>query len=115
MDRLHTALHGYLRVVCGDANIKVDGDASLTDLFKQLRERHPAFRDLGPRSGDILRVLRALGSILDTLNPLRNKASLAHPNPVLLPGPEAMLAINAALSILHYVDEKVHRNATGSS
>jgi hypothetical protein len=45
---------------------------------------------------------------VDALNPLRNKASVAHANPVLLPEPEAMLVINAARSILHYVDEKVH-------
>lgn len=114
VDRLHTALHGYLREVCGGAGIKAADDAPLTDLFKQIREGHPAFRDLGPRSDDILRVLRALATILDTLNPLRNKASVAHPNPALLPEPEAMLAINAARSILHYMDEKVHRHATGS-
>lgn len=114
VDRLHTALHGYLREVCGGAGLKAVEDAPLTDLFKQIREKHPAFRDLGPRSDDILRVLRALATILDTLNPLRNKASVAHPNPTLLAEPEAMLAINAARSILHYIDERVHRHATGS-
>lgn len=111
VDRLHTALHGYLRAVCADAGLKTSEDASLTDLFKQVRERHPAFLDLGPRSDDILRALKALGTILDSLNPLRNKASVAHPNPALLPEPEAMLVINAARSILHYVDEKIHRHA----
>ena len=75
----------HLREVCDGASMKPADDASLTDLFKQFREGHPAFRDLGPRSDDIVRVLRALASILDTLNPLRNKASVAHPNPVLLP------------------------------
>jgi hypothetical protein len=114
VDRIHTALHGYLREVCGGACLKFHEEASLTDLFKQIREGHPAFRDLGPRTDDILRVLRALATILDSLNPLRNKASVAHANPALLPEPEAMLVINAARSILHYVDEKVHRysNAT---
>lgn len=111
VDRLHTALHGYLREVCGDAGLNISEEASLTDLFKQVREGHPAFLDMGPRSEDILRVLRALATILDSLNPLRNKASVAHPNPALLPEPEAMLVINAARSILHYVDEKVHRYA----
>lgn len=113
VDRLHTALHGYLREVCRDGGVNTSEDASLTDLFKQVREDHPAFRDLGPRSDDILRVLRALATILDSLNPLRNKASVAHPNPALLPEPEAMLVINAARSILHYVDEKVHHHGNG--
>jgi len=112
VDRIHTALHGYLREVCKGARIKTTEDASLTDLFKRIRETHPAFREVGPRSDDILRVLRAIATILDSLNPLRNRASVAHPNPALLPEPEAMLVINAARSILHYVDEKVHRHMT---
>jgi hypothetical protein len=112
VDRIHTALQGYLREVCGSAGLMTAEDAALTELFKQVRESHPAFRDLGPRSEEILRVLRALATILDSFNPLRNKASVAHPNPALLPEPEAMLVINAARSILHYVDEKVYRHGT---
>jgi hypothetical protein len=108
VDRVHTALHGYLREVCGSARLTTTEDAALTELFKQIRAAHPAFCDLGPRRDDILRVLQALATILDSLNPLRNKASVAHPNVALLPQPEAMLVINAARTILHYVDEKVY-------
>jgi hypothetical protein len=110
VDRIHTALHGYLRALCQGAVFHVTEDASLPELFKQIRERHPAFKDLGPRAEDILRVLRALGAILDTLSPLRNKASVAHPNPTLLSEPEAMLVVNSVRTILHYLDEKVHRH-----
>lgn len=113
VDRIHTALHGYLREVCANADVAADEDAAITELFKQLREEHPAFRDLGPRSDDILRILRALATILDSFNPLRNKASVAHPNAALLPEAEAMLVINAARTILHYVDEKVYRYGAG--
>jgi hypothetical protein len=112
VDRIHTALHGYLREVCGSAGLKTAKDAPLTDLFKQVREGHPAFRDLGPRRDDILRILRALATIVDSFNLLRNKASVAHPNPALLPEAEAMLVINVARTILHYVDEKVYRHGT---
>jgi hypothetical protein len=112
VDRLHTALHGYLRQVCFEATLSPSDDASVTDLFKQLRQGHLAFQDVGPRSDEILRVLRALATILDSLNPLRNKASVAHPNMSLLPEAEAMLVINAVRSILHYIDEKVHRHTT---
>jgi hypothetical protein len=84
----------------------------MTDLFKHIRESHSAFHDLGPRSDDIVRVLRALATILDTLNPLRNKASVAHPNSTLLPEPEALLVINVARLILHYVNEKIAQSST---
>lgn len=110
VDRIHTALHGYLREICGSAGLTASEDAALTELFKKIREGHPAFLEIGPRSEEIMRVLRALANILDSLNPLRNKASVAHPNQSLLPEPEAMLVINAARSILHYVDEKIYRH-----
>lgn len=110
VDRIHTALHGYLREICSSAGLTATEDAALTELFKIVREKHPAFSDVGPRSDEVMRVLRALANILDTLNPLRNKASVAHPNQALLPEPEAMLVINAARTILHYVDGKIYRH-----
>lgn len=113
VDRIHTALHGYLFEVCRSANIATAANASITELFKKIREKHAAFKDLLPRSDEILRVLRALATILDCFNPLRNNASIAHPNPVLLEKPEAMLVINTARTILHYVDEKVYRHSAG--
>jgi hypothetical protein len=115
VDRVHTALHGYLQEICRSAGIQVPDDSSLTKLFKQLREEHPAFKDFGPRSNDILRLAGAFGTIIDTLNPLRNQASVAHPNAVLLKEPEAMLVINAVRTILHYLDEKISRYAAGTN
>jgi hypothetical protein len=49
VDRIHTALHGYLLAVCDDAGIHHPSDASTTALFRLLREQHPAFQDVGPR------------------------------------------------------------------
>lgn len=48
------------------------------------------------------RVVPATGVTADE----RNRASLAHPNPV-LPGPEANLVINAVRTIFHYLDHKL--------
>lgn len=109
VDRVHTALHGYLQQVCKVPGIAVQEDATLPSLLKAIREQHPAFADLGPRADEIMRVLRALGSIVDTLNPLRNHASVAHANEDLLPAPEAMLVVNAVRTILRYLDEKLRR------
>ncbi len=107
VDRVHTALHGYLMAVCDTEAITYQDDASLTVVFKALRTAHPLFQPHGARAGDITQVLRALASILDALNPVRNKASVAHPNQELLDKPEATLVINAARTILHYLDEKL--------
>ena len=52
----------------------------MTALFKRLRSHHPAFIENGPRAQDITQVMRAMSAIMDALNPLRNNASVAHPN-----------------------------------
>jgi len=107
VDRIHTAFHGYLLRICETARIDSRPDAGLTELFSLLRDRHPAFKPSGPRAEDVRRVMRSIATIADALNPLRNKASAAHPNPEMLEAPEAMLAINAVRTLLHYVDSKL--------
>ncbi|QXE89176.1 abortive infection family protein [Geomonas subterranea] len=107
IDRVHTAFHGYLRVVLERKKIKfVEGD-SITTLFRLLRENDPALQHLGHRSEDALKMIRAMSTVIDSLNTLRNRASGAHPNEEVLAEPEAMLAINAARTLLHYLDEKL--------
>jgi hypothetical protein len=107
VDRIHTALHGYLMAACDEAKIAYPRDADLTHLLKLLRQHHPKLQHVGPRAQDILQVLRSLSAVADALNPVRNRASVAHPNPSLLEQPEAMLVVNAARTILHYLDAKL--------
>ena len=101
VDRVHTALHGFILEICEAEGIALPSDASLSAAFKFLREQHPAFRASGHRSQDITQILKASGSILDAMNPLRNQASMAHPNENLLPNEEAMLVVNI-LRALYY-------------
>lgn len=106
VDRIHTALHGYLRAACDAENITYAKDDSMTKLFKLLRQHHPALQNLGTRSQDIESILQSSANIMDALNPIRNKASVAHPNDDLLNKEEAMLVINVTRSLLHYLDSK---------
>lgn len=107
VDRAHTAVHGYLHAVCKEAHITCKSDANLNELLKLVLQHHPGFRDAGNRKEDIDRILKAFSTILDALNPLRNRASVAHPNEELLKEAEAMLVINSAWTILHYIDAKL--------
>lgn len=107
LDRVHTALHGYLRAALERRGGSPSQTASATELFKTLRETHPALIDLGLRAAETKRILMALLTVLDSMGTLRNQASGAHPNPAVLEAPEAMLAINAARSLLHYLDERL--------
>jgi len=108
VDRVHTALHGYLLQVCSDAAIPVGAEPNLTQLFKAVRGQHTAFKDQGTRSDDVAKLLGAMATIVDVLNPLRNKASVAHPNQQLLAEPEALLVINSVRTLLNYLDSKLH-------
>lgn len=107
IDRVHTAFHGHLLAVCEDAGLTVKEDSSITQLFKALRTQHPGMQIGGPRSQDIGRVLGAMATIIDSLQPLRNRASLAHPNPHFLADPEALLVINSVRTIFHYLDQRL--------
>jgi hypothetical protein len=107
VDRVHTALHAHLIAVCEKAQIAYQADAGVTALFKVIREQHPAFQDLGPRTTDVTQVLRSCATILDALGPVRNRASGAHPNLTVLPPAEAMLVVNIARTLLHYFDSKL--------
>jgi hypothetical protein len=107
VDRIHSALHGYLRLVCDRAGIAYVEKDRIEDLFKKLRAAHAAFQDLGPRPQDMATIAGSFCAILNVIDPIRNRASFAHPTPGLLDVPEAMLVINAARTILHYVDAKL--------
>lgn len=107
VDRVHTALHGYQLGLCNEVSIPLPTDANLTQVFKCLRNQHPALNSSGHRSQDIEKILTSLSSILDALNPIRNRASVAHPNAVLLGDCEARLVLNAGRTVFTYLDEKI--------
>lgn len=107
VDRAHTAFHAYLKVLCDDAQIEYAEDADVTRLFRLLRDGHPSLQAEGARSEDITRVLRALATVVNVLNPVRNRATLVHPNTELLEPPEADLVLNCIHTLLHYLNEKL--------
>lgn len=100
-------LHGYLQAVCDGATIAHQRDDFMVALLRKLRTDHPKLQDLGPRAQDVEKVLNACGAILDALLPVRNRASVAHPNRELLGEHEVRLVINAGRTILHYLDAKL--------
>lgn len=107
LDRAHTALHGYLRIILDRQEIPFEENSSATALFKSLRVNHPQMRPRGERREDVWRIVMGMATIIDSLNTLRNKASLAHPSENLLEDADAMLAINASRTLLHYLDARL--------
>jgi len=107
VDRAHTALHGFLRGVCVAAGFNSHADPSLTELLKWLRENHPKFNGSGPHREHSAKLMKAMASVCDTLNMVRNRGSMAHANETLLDEADAMLAINASRTLLHYVHHRL--------
>ncbi len=107
IDRLHTAMHGYLKSACKDSGILLPGDATLTQAYKALRTQHPALQSLGGHDSEIGRILVSFASVLDALNTLRNHGSVAHPNESLIEVAEGALVVNAARTIFHYLNHKL--------
>lgn len=106
VDRVHTAMHGYLLSVCDEVGIACGDRPTMNQLFKALRAGHPNFSDLGTRPEDVARILGSMANILDALNPVRNNASVAHPNEHLMAEPEAQLVINTVRTLLSYFERK---------
>lgn len=106
IDRVHTALHGYLIAVCREANIAANESADITTLFNLIRQQHPKLQ-INPPGAEPQKILRGLAQIIDAMNPVRNHSSMAHPNEKLLGEPEAMLAANAVRSLLHYLNMRL--------
>lgn len=107
IDRLHTALHGYLRSACAHGGLQTPDNCSLTAVFKILRTQHPAITSLGTQDSDIGRIFMSFASVLDALNTLRNHASVAHPNEFLLENDEAELVVNAVRTVFNYLLKKL--------
>lgn len=107
VDRLHTAMHGYLKTACKDAGISIPDNATLTQAFKALRSEHSALGDLGSHGSEVAKVLQSFAAVLDALNTIRNHGSVAHPTERLIEPAEASLFVNAVRTLFHYLSHKL--------
>jgi Abortive infection C-terminus len=107
VDRVHTALHAFLKTACLRHSIPIVDDSKLLPLLKGLQKHHPALRE-SDHNETMTRMLNSLGNIIETLNPARNHGSLAHANESLLDSADATLAINSARAVIQYLDAKLH-------
>lgn len=109
IDRVHTALHAYIVSLCQEASIPLDLGATAQRAFKELKNNHPALRPQGNRHSEVANVLNSMAATISALGTIRNHASLAHNNELLLE-PEAQAMINAAVTIFRYIEECMARH-----
>jgi len=105
LDRYHTVFHGYLKAVCDSAKISYPSDPSITQLWRVLRESHPALKIKSPHTDKVDTIVKSISNVVDVFNQMRNQASAAHPNETLEEA-EAIFVINAVNTALTYLNMK---------
>lgn len=108
VDRVHTAMHGYLHQLCIDSQITIESsDQTMARLLKALRQQHPSLVDGSARAGQTNKVLQGMAQILDVLNPIRNQHSAAHPRADLLDDADAELVSDTVRVLLRYLERRL--------
>jgi hypothetical protein len=106
VDRVHTAFHGYLKSVCASCEIDFEDTSGLVSLVKKVLASHPKLK-INVDEQPAQNIVKSLAAIADSLNPIRNHSSLAHPNKTLLEEPEARLVVNTVRTLMTYLESKL--------
>jgi hypothetical protein len=108
IDRLHTFVIKYIRVLCENRGIAVDKDKPLHSAFgeyvKSLREAGLIESEMAER------ILKSTISIFEAFNRVRNDQSLAHDNPT-LSYPESIFIFSSVASTIKFL-QSIERKAT---
>lgn len=110
VDRVHTALHGYLKKICNEAGIVFEKNKpTIQEIFSKLKNEHPCFKvDNDPDFNALINtIINSISKLLHKLNDIRNDKSFAHPNENILGESEALFVINVSRAILNYVNSKI--------
>lgn len=78
-DRVHTAFHGYLRKKLDDLGESYEESDTLNQLYNKLHS-YVSADVANDQSGIIKTTLRSASGVINSINELRNRHSLAHPN-----------------------------------
>lgn len=103
-DRVHTAFHGYFRKVLDNKGISYEESETLAQLYSKLHSE-VAKNIANPDIADLVRTAMRSGSgVISSINDLRNRFSLAHPNAVIVDKREAELAIKLIKDLSDYIN-----------
>lgn len=101
LDRLHTFVVRYTRVLAAQHGIEVTRDKPLHSLFGEYVR---ALKDKGLLQSLMAeRILRSSISVLDAFNEVRNEQSFAHDNPI-LNYDESLLIFNHVASAIKFIN-----------
>ncbi|MFD1736157.1 abortive infection family protein [Bacillus salitolerans] len=110
VDRVHTAIHGYLKALCDEQNFTFnEQNVKIQDMWGKLKTEHPSFNiDVRAHHRPINQTVNAIGKFLENMNEIRNNHGFSHPNEDIIEENEAKFIINLARVILYYIDSKTN-------
>ena len=115
LDRLHTFLVKYVRVVCQKRGIGSERDKPLHSLMGEYIKHLKAEGLVESEMAE--RILKSAISTMEAFNRVRNNQSLAHDNPVLAYS-ESLLIFNHVASVVRFIaaiEDNQSSKPTGSS
>jgi hypothetical protein len=100
LDRLHTFVNKFIRVICEPHGITINRDKPLHSIFGEYVK---ALREGGHlESAMTERILKSSISVLEAFNDVRNNKSLAHDNPI-LNYEESLLIFNHVAASIRFI------------
>lgn len=100
LDRLHTFVIKYVRILCEQHEVTVMRDKPLHSLFGEYVKK---LRDDGHLESEMTaRILKSSISVLEAFNNVRNEQSLAHDNPI-LNYDESLLILNHVANSVRFL------------
>jgi len=108
LDRLHTFVVKYMRVLCEKRGITIDRDKPLHSLVGEYIKRLKEAGDIESEMTE--RILKSSISILEAFNRVRNEQSFAHDNPI-LNYDESLLIFNHVTSAIKFISGLERRKA----
>lgn len=106
-DRVHTAFHGYLRKVLENKQVTYEESDTLSQLYTKLHSEISANIGSAPIAELVKKSLRSASGIIASINEMRNRHSLSHPNDDLLQKREAELSIKLIKDLSEYINSIV--------
>ena len=105
-DRVHTAFHGYLRKKLDILNEPYVESDTLNQLYNKLHT-YVGTHIATDQSGIIKTTLRSASGIISSINDLRNRNSLAHPNNSIITSRDAELCIKIVKDLTDYIEKVI--------
>ena len=105
VDRVHTALHGYLRQLLTGHGIDYGADDGLPALFAKLHGFYGDSIQPADVANRVKNILRSAGGMITAVNELRNNNTIAHPNGQLIQKKEAQLVIRLLNAVVDYIED----------